>query len=727
MLARYPRLENMMSQKLPSSSPWYQFVGRDGTYRNPDSIDGLARIISAHQLDGLPLVVCVTMSEEVQLADWRRQSLLIALGALCSAIALTVFLCVLRFQFVRIQTSGARFQGLATTSSDWFWETDAHHRISYLSEGVSKIGFGIDPTELIGRTRLDIVAPAAGDAEKWRAHYDLLDRHESFRDFTYGWTNTRGRGIASISGDPLFDKKGRFLGYRGSGRDVTSLTATEAQLRQTQEDLNRAQRLAHIGTDVWDLRTGQITWSDGVYRIFGLDPETFTPTSDNFAELIVPQDRPELLARRAAILAGERPSAWEFSIRRPDGEIRRISSEAELVFDDEGRPLRWVAMRHDITEQLRAERSLREAKDAAEAANLAKSQFVANISHELRTPLNAIIGFSEMIEQGLARPTQAKQREYTAAVLQSGRYLLNIINDILDLARADSGKFELYEEAGIAAGEIVDACLTLTRHRAVSRSVMLSAAVDENVPPIVADPTRLKQILLNLISNAIRFTKAGGSVTVSARRGADGRVAFAVSDTGVGMTPDEIETALEPFGQVDARLAREHEGTGLGLPLARRLTELHGGTLHIESKKGRGTTVTITLPAARTVVKDRRPPGRSQRLTRGPKLDQSPCPVGVKSKSSRGTVSKKALCSLCGNGQRTGWGCELVYQLWQLPVHTVPGNAASRRARNFSVAAWVGAAAARRARASPISFMMTPISCSSPKGTGTLFTGANGP
>jgi PAS domain S-box-containing protein len=471
MLARYPHIETMMGRRLPPSSPWYRFAGSRGTYRNPDSIDGVVRIVSANPLDNLPLVVFVTMSEPVELADWRRQSALIAVGALSSAIALTVFLWAMRLQFVRLRTNEARFRGFAFTSSDWFWETDERHRISYMSEGVSTTGFGVKPRELIGRTRVDIAADAGSELDKWQQHLAVLERHEPFRDFQYTWKNQGGQGTASISADPVFDVGGRFVGYRGTGRDVTA--------------------------------------------------------------------------------------------------------------------------------EIRAERSLREAKEAAEAANHAKSQFLANISHELRTPLNAVIGFSEMIELGLAGPIQPKQQEYVSLVLQSGRHLLNVINDILDLARADSGKFELHEEDGVHIREIADACLALTRHQAETRGIALSTVIEENLPTIVADPTRLKQILLNLLSNSIRFTKRGGSVDIAAHRTTDGGIALEVRDTGVGMTPEEVEVALEPFGQVDARLAREHEGTGLGLPLTRRLAELHGGTFAVASKKGGGTTVTITLPAGR--------------------------------------------------------------------------------------------------------------------------------
>jgi signal transduction histidine kinase len=239
------------------------------------------------------------------------------------------------------------------------------------------------------------------------------------------------------------------------------------------------------------------------------------------------------------------------------------------------------------------------AVEKAEAANQAKSRFLAHMSHELRTPLHAIIGFSELIQDQVPRVgAPAAIGEYATDILTSGRHLLELINAILDISKIESGTEQLVD-ARLRVAEEIRTSLIAVAGRARDRQIKIDLRVPETLPPLRADSTKLRQVLINLISNAVKFTEPGGSVTVSAAIASDGGMHIAIRDTGIGMTPAETEIALQPFGQVDNSLSRAHEGTGLGLPLVLRLVELHGGRLGIESVKGKGTTVTVWLPPER--------------------------------------------------------------------------------------------------------------------------------
>jgi len=266
-----------------------------------------------------------------------------------------------------------------------------------------------------------------------------------------------------------------------------------------------------------------------------------------------------------------------------------------------------LRMREHIAELEATEHALKQtseelskALESAQAASASKSAFLASMSHELRTPLNAVLGFSEAMQQEIFGPLGSpRYREYLGNIHQSGSHLLSLINDILDIARYDAGRGELQEDLFDPAKQITDT-IAMMSGQAAKANVTLMDDVEPGLPLLKGDQRRMRQVLLNLVSNALKFTPAGGRVIVRAFHTEQGFV-MRVTDTGIGIAHSDFHKALEPFGQVDSSLARKYDGIGLGLPLTRQMVELHGGNLELDSVVGHGTTVTVTLPSWRLI------------------------------------------------------------------------------------------------------------------------------
>lgn len=363
--------------------------------------------------------------------------------------------------------------------------------------------------------------------------------------------------------------------------------------------------MAAVFRDSYDAITMQnfdgkiIAWNRGAERMYGYTEAEALQL--NALDLVPEDKRAEARWFSALIARGEGVPTIETQRTAKDGRLLDVLLKVTVFVGDDGILLGYATTEHDITENILNEAAIRAAMKQADSANQFKSEFLALMSHELRTPLNAIIGFSEMLTEGYLGRLTGKQTEYITDIHGAGHHLLNVINDILDLSKAEAGKMELNNEV-LDTTQVIDTCLRLMREHAENAEVRLNVKIIGKPPFLNADKRKLKQILINLLSNAIKFTPRGGSVTVKAGKEPNGTLVIAVTDTGIGVATEDIPKIMTAYGQTNSLTKREGEGTGLGLPLTKILAELHGGSLALRSELGIGTTAIVRLPAERIVA-----------------------------------------------------------------------------------------------------------------------------
>ncbi|MFC1673058.1 response regulator [Pseudomonadota bacterium] len=338
--------------------------------------------------------------------------------------------------------------------------------------------------------------------------------------------------------------------------------------------------------------------SPSVTNVLGYSQEEF---STHYAEYLTDNPINED-AKRFTELAihGEAQAPYELEIYHKDGGVHHLQIGETPVFNEQGEVEAVEGIAHDISERKAYENSLRQAKKEAEYANHAKTQFLANMSHELRTPLNGIIGFSEMMTQEVLGPIPKAYSGYAADIYNSGQQLLELITDILDISTIDMDVLVLHE-TDIDLRAMLTSCIRAVQEKANAKQIALSMEMPADIPHLNADKTRVKEILLNLLSNAVKFTPLGGYIKADVYREDDGAVTLRVEDSGCGMAAEDIPNVLEPFSQLEDIFTRSHEGCGLGLPISKRLIELHGGSLTIDSELGKGTSVIVRFPSERII------------------------------------------------------------------------------------------------------------------------------
>lgn len=498
-----------------------------------------------------------------------------------------------------IRSQEKRLKDFAMAASQWFWETDSNHRFFSLSESFTE-KLEIPAASVIGKKREDLVLDPEGP--EFQEHLRQINAHEPFYDFRYPTLTLKSEvRHVSVSGVPFYSDDNEFLGYRGVARDVTEDAWRELRETLAQNRLADAVDGLRASLLLFDATDRLVIYNEQFKEIFG----------DAVDDVELGWDARSFLTHLASAGVVE-----DINLERdPKAANEWIESELEkwrqpvrtntlYRYNNRWHERRTSPTREggvlivdvDVTDIINQNRDLIKAKAQADRASMAKTLFLAQMSHELRTPLNAIIGFSEVIRDELFGPLGTeKYKEFADDIHESGSHLLKIINDILDLSKSESGRREINKEP-VSLYDAAIATQRLLRQRAKEVGVTIEVDMPDTLPHLLSEDQVIRQILINLVNNAVKFTESDGTVRISATQTENGGVAVSIADTGIGMNPEDVPQALEPFSQVDSKLTRKFEGTGLGLPLVQSLMRLHGGTTEIETEKDVGTTVIITFP-----------------------------------------------------------------------------------------------------------------------------------
>ncbi|MDQ6907527.1 MAG: PAS domain-containing sensor histidine kinase [Chloroflexota bacterium] len=408
----------------------------------------------------------------------------------------------------------------------------------------------------------------------------------------------RGDFLSVLHLTPVFGDDGACRCIISVIHDITERRRAEHALQASEDRYRSVIEALEEGISLFDADGVIQTSNASAARILGLRTDQITGTTsfDPRWRVIGEDGAPLLLDAYPTVrtrVTGQPLSNVVFGIEKPDGTVAWLDTNTTPLFHPGATtPYAIVASFTEITERRRIMAELREAKERADAANQAKSEFLTNMSHELRTPLHAIIGFAELLRDDIVEEEEERHR-CLSDIHASAEHLLSLINDILDLSKIEAGRMELNRET-IALPGLFNTIVTLLRERAYDRGITL-VKEPSDVATIAADTRKLKQVLFNLLSNAIKFTPVGGTVTLAARP-TEGGTELSVTDTGIGISPEDQAKLFQAFSQVDGSLTRRHEGTGLGLALTRQLVQLHGGDITVRSAPGAGSTFTVHLP-----------------------------------------------------------------------------------------------------------------------------------
>ncbi|HVM98212.1 MAG TPA: PAS domain-containing protein, partial [Candidatus Acidoferrales bacterium] len=499
-----------------------------------------------------------------------------------------------------LRFSEQQFRSLSSSAPIGIFLSDTEGRRIYSNSRWQQIT-GLDPTAVVGDGWTHSIHPDdyRGVLDRWSEC--IRSRSEFSYEFRYVRPGGEVRWVRGRAA-PLRGDDGLLLGYVGTTEDITERRQTEEELHATQEWLELAVENSNIGVWDWDLATNRTVYSQTWRRQLGYEPGDLQDTWEDWTALVHPEDR-EKVAHTVVkhLRGGATRYELEIRLRHKDGNYRWVLSRAVILRDSRGNPYRILGLHLDITDRKHSEElleatnvELRRAMDAAQAANRAKSDFLATMSHEIRTPMNGILGMTGLL---LDTPLSVQQRSYADAVRSSANALLGIINDILDFSKVEAGRLEL-ESVDFSVRSVVEESVDLFAESAQRKGLELAVSIAHNVPSKVrGDPGRFRQVLTNLLSNAVKFTERGEIVVRVALTSSDTRgvvIRTAVVDTGIGIRAENLPRLFQAFTQADASTTRRYGGTGLGLAICKRLTELMDGDISATSEPDKGSTFAFT-------------------------------------------------------------------------------------------------------------------------------------
>ena len=408
---------------------------------------------------------------------------------------------------------------------------------------------------------------------------------------------------------PIVSADGHSREILGVATDISDRRQIEEQLRRSEAYLLEAQRIAHVGSWEFDLATQKITWSAETFRMFGRDSAQQEPTYKELMQSIHSDDRDRYKAILRRTIKQVQPFELENRVLRPDNSMVYVLVKGQPILDETGKLLSFLGTVLDITSRKQSEEQLRQTNEQLARTTRLKDEFLANMSHELRTPLNAILGMTEGLQDRVFGTINERQIKALQTIERSGSHLLELINDILDIAKIESGQLEL-DCTPTAVILLCQSSLAFVSQQALKKRIQIEIKLPPNLPNLSVDGRRIRQVLINLVDNAVKFTPDEGRITLkvshqqtpadleSADSSPQNFLRIAVIDTGIGIASEDINKLFQPFVQIDSALNRQYQGTGLGLALVKRIVELHGGQVGLTSEVGVGSCFTIDLPCA---------------------------------------------------------------------------------------------------------------------------------